>query len=223
MNQRTLSPLELQLLSLITTKRTGRQVAALYRRRWRIAGAGWSDELRGAAALYLALPFPGYARWVLAVRATGGRSGGPLPTVFALGGASTGRVEVVPGIAVGAGRRAFPLRGYPVNTERFTRVTTGMVELRVPLFHVGRAVAGLPIGIDRLSLSFFGEVGGGWRAGETVRPARYRDVGAELVADTFLGYDFRLRLRGGVGVALADGLGARDGDARIYVAVGTAF
>ncbi len=31
MNQRTLSPQELQLLSLITTARTGRQVAALYR------------------------------------------------------------------------------------------------------------------------------------------------------------------------------------------------
>ena len=201
----------------------GLSAGVLYRRRWELGGSGWSDEWRGTLIGYLALPLPGFARWVLAARVKGAVSGGPTPSLFAVGGESSGRLELVPGLELGGSRRTFPLRGYPANRERFTRVVTGALELRIPLWLVGRSIWKLPLGVDRVSLTAFVETGGGWVAGGPARLTPYRDVGAEGVFDLFAGFDFRLRIRIGAAVALADGLGVSKGDAREYLAIGSSF
>jgi len=198
----------------------GFRIEALARRRWALADTAWSAELRGAASAYLALPLPGFAHWVLAARVAAGRSGGPVGPLYEVGGASGQPLEWVPGLLLGE-QRQFALRGYPANGLA-TRVAVGAVELRVPLALVGRGLWKLPVLVDRLSMSVFGEAGGGWVAGMAAE-LPYRDVGAELVLDLGFMYDFAVRLRSGIGVPLADGLGVSRGNPRIYVTAGSAF
>ena len=71
-------------------------------------------------------------------------------------------------------------------------------------------------------MSVFGEAGGGWVAGMAAE-LPYRDVGAELALDLGFMYNFAVRLRSGIGVPLADGLGVSRGSPRIYVTAGSAF
>ncbi len=168
---------------LSVSPENGVAIAALYRRRWEPGGAAWSYEFRGAVSGYGALSLPGFARWVLAARVAGAVSGGAVARRFALGGESGGTVPVVPGLSIGSGKRGFPLRGYPSNRLRFTRVVTAVVEARVPLLLLGRGIWKLPVALDRVSLSVFGEIGGGWQAGDVSRPTAFRAAGAELVVD----------------------------------------
>jgi len=208
--------------ALAISPEDGAALSAAFRYRREIGGSRWSTEGRAAVAGYLALPPRTFARVVLAGTIRAGATWGPAAPLYALGGTSSEPWDIAPGWSVGR-RRGFPLRGYPPNGERFTRATIGIVELRVPLWLVGRSWLALPLGLDRLSLAAFGEVGGGWREGEPARPAAFRDVGGEAVADVITGFDVVVRLRAGVAVALADGLGATRGAARGYIALGTAF
>lgn len=192
------------------------------RRRWAVSGTGWSYGVRGAAAGYLALPLPGFAHWVLAGRLSGARNGGPTPERFSIGGESGDLYEILPGYAVGAGRRAFPLRGYP-RGGAYTRAVVGAAELRVPLLLVSQGIWQLPVVLDRVSLAAFWEAGGGWEAGDPAAPTALQDVGAELVFDLGVSYDTPLRVRLGGAVPLRDGLGVGRGDARFYIAFGSAF
>src|SRR3972149_5094010 len=90
---------------------------------------------------------------------------GPSADGYDLGGASGDPFEVVPGYVAGAGRRIFPLRGYPAVGTPFTRAATTAVELRVPLALVAKAIWKLPMGLDRVSLTAYGEAGGGGGGG----------------------------------------------------------
>ncbi|OGU07974.1 MAG: hypothetical protein A2W29_12460 [Gemmatimonadetes bacterium RBG_16_66_8] len=90
----------------------GVSVGLRYRRRAQLGGSGWSEEWRGAVNAYVALPLPGFAHWVLAGRVAGGVSSGPNRASFDLGGESGDLVALLPGYAVGSGRRQFALRGY---------------------------------------------------------------------------------------------------------------
>jgi hypothetical protein len=200
----------------------GFSVVGLYARRWELGGAGWSNEVRVGLNGYLALPLPGFANWVLALRLTGGFSGGTDANTFSIGGESSDLVSLVPGTTLGSGRRRFPLRGYD-RGGRFTRATAGLMELRVPILVVGKGVGRLPLLIDRLSANLFFEVGGGWNQGEDASPTALSDIGAEFAADLGLGSSFSLRVRGGWAVALKDGLGSARGDSRLYVAFGPSF
>src|SRR6185503_11309781 len=113
-------------------------------------------------------------------------------------------------------------RGYPRDVARFTRAVTTVAELRIPLFLIGKAVGRLPLAVDKVSFTVFGEAGGGWRS-ETGSHSvtRYRDVGGELVLDLGLNLDTPLRVRIGGAQALTAGLGAQRGDWRGYVALGS--
>ncbi|MBI4502722.1 MAG: PD40 domain-containing protein [Gemmatimonadetes bacterium] len=201
----------------------GVQISALYRRKWALDGSGRADEVRGSVRGFVGLPLPGFSRWVLAGRVSGARSGGPYRRRFAMGGESGSVLTVIPGLGFGAGFRDFGLRGYPPGGSQFTRVVVGSVELRVPLFLTGKAVWKLPLAVDRVSFSVFGETGGGWTTSSPARPTQYRDAGAELVIDVGLDLDVPLRVRLGGAQALATGLGANKGDWRWYVALGSSF
>ena len=194
-----------------------------YRRRWAFSGGG-SDDLRGTLRAYVAVPLPGFARWVVAGRIAGAVSGGRYARNFAMGGEPGGNFEIVPGLGFGAGEREFAMRGYPRDASRFTRVVVGAAEVRIPLFLIGRAVGKLPLAVDKVSLSLFGETGVGWRAeAGSRRLDQYRDIGAELVVDVGLNLDAPFRFRFGAARALTSGLGANRGDWRAYVALGSAF
>ncbi|HEY2824561.1 MAG TPA: hypothetical protein VGI83_03355, partial [Gemmatimonadales bacterium] len=208
--------------ALSMSSEDGVVLSGSYRRRYAVGGSDTRDLALGAVSAYAGLPLPGFAHWVLAARVVAGRSGGSSPFGLSVGGASGDIYEVLPGYYVGEGRRTFPLRGYPASGASNTRAVAGTAELRIPLLLVSRGLWRLPIGLDRIGLTLFGEAGGGW--GETTTPAltAYRDVGAELVADA-LGGAFDHRLRFGAGVPLNDGLGVTAGKVRTYVLLGTSF
>jgi hypothetical protein len=208
--------------ALAISPEDGGSLSTALRYRREIGGSRWSTEVRASVAGYLGLPARTFARLVLAATARVGATWGPAAPLYAIGGESSEPWEIAPGWSVGT-RRGFPLRGYPPNAERFTRASIGIVELRVPLWLIGRSGLTLPLGIDRVSLAAFGEIGGGWQEGEPARVAAYRDVGGEVVVDVIAGFDTSVRVRTGVAVALADGLGATTGETRGYIALGTAF
>ncbi|HLB38361.1 MAG TPA: hypothetical protein VJL31_17460 [Gemmatimonadales bacterium] len=223
--------------ALAISPENGAAMAALYRYRWDLDTPGWWSEGRGGASGYLALPFPGFAHWVLAVHGSAGVRGGPSADGYDLGGASGQAIEVVPGYQAGPGRRLFPLRGYPAVGTPFTRAAIGAIELRVPVALVAKAVWKLPMGVDRVSVTGFAEAGRGWRvqppggnpcavvlaAGEELNACALRDVGGEVVVDAAIPQDISFRARVGVGIPLTPGLYTRSGVARWYLAFGTAF
>ncbi len=214
--------------ALAISPENGIAVSAVYRRLYEIpplldpSSRRWFEEVRGAASGYLALPLPGFARWVLAARAAAGAIRGPLPRSFELGGASGDRFELFPGYVIGAGRKSFPLRGYQPGGG-FSRVFAAAVELRVPIALVAEGIWELPVGLDRISVTVFGEAGGGWRSGEPMRPFALRSLGGELVCDLAVTYDVPVRMRLGAAAPLSAGLGSAAGDVRFYLTFGSSF
>ncbi len=214
-----------QLPAMAISRENGVLLEGLYRHRVAVSpgDTGWSYEVRGGVNGYLALDLPGFSHWVLAARVTEGRTGGPAPDRFAMGGESGDFFEFLPGYSLGSGRRAFPLRGYPRSPSVFTNAFVAIGELRVPVVVLNSGIWKLPFVLDKLSVSVFGEMGGGWNAGDAPARDRLRDVGGELVSDWGFLYDTPLRVRIGVAVALTDGLGVSAGSPRGYVAFGSSF
>jgi hypothetical protein len=153
---------------------------------------------------------------------TGAASGGPLARGFSMGGASSGTLGVLPGFTLGGGTRDFELRGFPRSPSSFTRVFTGTAELRVPLFLIGEGIWRLPVAVHRVSLSIFGEAGGGWRTGMATRPVAYRDLGAEVLVDITL-IDAPIGLRAGVARGLTRWVDGSPGRTQWYFALGPSF
>lgn len=211
--------------AMAISRENGVQLEALYRHRVAVSpgDTAWSYEVRAGANGFLALGLPGFANWVLAARVTEGRTGGPAPDRFAVGGESGDLFEFLPGYFLGSGRRAFPLRGYPRSPSLFTHAFTAIAELRIPVVVVNSGIWKLPFVLDRLSFSVFGEMGGGWLEGEASARDALRDVGGELVSDWGFLYDTPVRLRFGVAVPLTDGPGVSAGSPRGYVAFGSTF
>ena len=192
-------------------------------RRWQVDGSRfWSYEVRGRASGYLALPFPGFAHWVLAASIAAGRTGGEAPASLSVGGESGDILELIPGTALGSGRRRFQMRGYDARGG-FTRAVVGVMELRIPIALIARGVPRLPLFLDRFSLNLFGELGSGWNADDAVDLTALRDVGGEAAIDLGMGAGIAIRVRLGGAVALSDGLGVSSGSARYYLAFGRAF
>jgi hypothetical protein len=214
--------------ALAISPENGIGVSAVYRRLYEVSplldplSRRWVEEVRAAASGYLALPLPGFAHWVLAARAAGGVLRGPLPRSFELGGTSGDQLAAFPGYLIGAGRRFFPLRAYDP-AGGFTRVFVGAVELRVPIALVAEGIWQLPLGLDRISANLFGELGGGWRSGQPVRPFALKSAGGEMVIDLAVSYDVPLRMRLGAATPLTAGLGSAAGEVRFYLTFGSSF
>lgn len=216
-----LSAIRVERPALAISAENGVAASVHLRHRWARSLGASGNELQGSLATYLAVPLPGFAHWVLATRVAGGWSGGDIASTFSLGGVSSDIIQVVPGLSLG-GRRAFPLRGF-ARVGGFTRVTTGTAELRVPILLLSKGMGRLPILVDRVSLTAFGEVGGAWRAGEAADIARYRDVGGEIDLDLALANDLPLQLAFGVAVPLTDGYRTSRYAPRVYLTAGRSF
>jgi len=209
--------------SLSISPEDGVSLETMLLRRWHTGDTDlWSYEARGKVAGYLALPLPGFSRWVLAANVAAGITGGTAPTSFSVGGESGDIVELIPGTALGSGRRRFQMRGYS-SRGGFTRAVVGVAELRMPLVLVARGVPKLPVFLDRLSLNLFGEAGSGWNDGDAIDVTSMRDVGGEVAVDLGLGAGFAMKTRLGAAVALTDWLDTSRGSVRYYVAFGRAF
>ena len=131
-----------------------------------------------------------------------------------LGGTDTNEAGHLPVLNV----REFPLRGYssgePVLTGRRARL--GSFEWRVPLADVDRHFMVPPVGLNRLSMSLFFDIGAAWDKGESTH--YYRGTGVEFILEPRFGYLFGLQARAGVAKGLDD-----PGETKWYVRVGRSF
>lgn len=182
--------------------------------------AGADRSLREATAqIRAAMPLwgGGFASHILAMRLSAGASTGPGANVlhFRAGGASGQRERLTGAEAFGGDFVLFPVRGYAQSTRFGKYAWSGSVEYRFPLLLVNRGFRAWPIHLDRAIGTLFFDAGNAW--GPDVTPTGFvnplqvalASVGAEVTLETLGLYDVRLRLRGGVGVPLVVGNGAR--------------
>jgi hypothetical protein len=153
------------------------------------------------------------AKTVLAFRwneAYGQRDAEP----FELGGSKSDEVILLPVL----NERDFALRGYTTGTPSLmghrARVTS--VEWRAPIRDIDRHWMVPPLGINRVALNLFADVGAAWEHGDT--PHYRRGLGVELMSEPRFGYLFGTELRAGV----AKGLDAT-GSTKIYLRAGRSF
>ena len=152
------------------------------------------------------IPFPGFARQVLAARGAYGVTGHATTAAFAAGGVSGSSLEVLPGMVIGSTRRTFGVRGFPGGAQLGVRALAASMEYRAPLTLVGRGVKLLPVFLQKTSLTAFADAGRAWCefpvADSFICPATLPErttlasVGGELGVDAAIQYDqvYRFRL-----------------------------
>ena len=205
------------------------------RQRWQRGTSGSSTRsVIGVASAYRSLDLPGFAHHVIALRAAGGITDERSPDRFSAGGISGTLLEVFPGIDLGEQRRTFGVRGYPVSAESGIRAYTGTIEYRAPLVAPSRGFRFVPVFIDKISLTLFGDTGrafcpasaplanGVCRTEDVENPAM-RSAGIELNVDTGLQLDLQAIMRMGLAFPLAhrERLGASS--AQAYFTFGASF
>lgn len=159
----------------------------------------------------------GFARHVLAMRVSAGVSSGPGANVlhFRTGGASGQRENLTGAEAFGGNFLFFPVRGYAQSTRFGRYAWSASAEYRFPLLLVNRGFRAWPLHLDRAIGTLFFDAGNAW--GPDVTPSGFvnplqvalASVGAEVTMQVLAWYDVQFRLRGGVGVPLVVGNGAR--------------
>jgi hypothetical protein len=162
---------------LAISQEDGISFASTVRYRWRSSppstdtsstGERFSTFTTSAVAslsLYKSLDLPGFAHHVIAARGTLGAQDNRGVDYFEVGGVSGGVLDVLPGYALGEGRRTFSVRGFPEATLNGIRAFQGSAEYRAPLRLPGRGVGTLPLFLDRMSVTLFGDVGSAWCPG----------------------------------------------------------
>jgi Tol biopolymer transport system component len=190
----------------------------------------WSySEISTWNAGYLSLPLPGFSRHVLALRGSGLFRVGERAPLSNLGGAYGTALDAGLLGDLGGGVSAFlPVRGFAPGERFGSRAWSASMEYRLPLFLVGRGVGGgtLPIFLDRVSATLFGDAGDAWcpqdhmdaRFCSTPDLTPLLSAGLELSLDLGLFYSPPLRARFGWALPLRP----RD-DVVHYVAFGLAF
>jgi Tol biopolymer transport system component len=189
-------------------------------------------EATGWSAGYLALPLPGFARHVFAVRGSALLRDGPGAAISGVGGVSGAGFAATDLIADLVGTpRLLPVRGFPTNSRTGNRAWTASAEYRLPLAWVGAALRPLPLFVDRIGFSAFADAGHAWcddtTAARVPSLCASRDAaappllsaGVELT--TFLSlYGAALPLRVGAGVPMR---GEAERSFRAYVVSGISF
>ncbi|MDT8342265.1 MAG: hypothetical protein RQ751_12195, partial [Longimicrobiales bacterium] len=184
-----------------------------------LAQVRWFESFRG----------PGFADHVLGVRLAGGAASGPGADAltFEVGG-TAGQARRVSGLGVFGGTSTFfPVRGYR-SGDRFGRyawVASG--EYRLPLARVNRGLGLLPLHLDALHASLFGDAGNAWGPElgipgfQRPRERALWSVGVELTAETLWFYNTALGLRTGIAFPGVDVPGG--GSPVWYLRVGPSF
>jgi hypothetical protein len=192
----------------------GISLAASVRQRWRsdVASDTRSTSLIGAASAYKSLDLPGYAHHVLALRAAGGWADEKTSKEFQAGGVSGSTVQIVPGVAVGDGRRTFFARGFPASSQIGSRALAASAEYRLPLSLPMAGVLQLPVFLQKTSAVVFTDAATAWcpvgLANSAVCPkatprAWMASAGAELQLAAAMQYDVPVTFRVGAAVPTA--------------------
>ena len=112
------------------------------------------------------------------------------------------------------------LRGFREDAISGTHAAVLNLDYRVPLLRVGRGVGTLPLFVRSIHGAVFADAGHAWR-----EAPHWRDVstafGAELSADTIVGFALPVTITGGVALR-RDGV-ARDRDVVAFGRIGRAF
>lgn len=156
----------------------------------------------------------GIGSGVLALRHTEVRAHGRTER-FQLGGATDPQLQ----LGLMLNRRDIALRGYEGNEIALqgANARASTIEWRMPLADLDRHAMVPPVGINRLSLNLFTDIGGAWDIGN--KPASYyKGVGAELIGEVKLLYTLGLQLRLGVARGLDEPAGTQ-----AYLSLGRAF
>lgn len=114
--------------------------------------------------------------------------------------------------------RNFALRGYTTGLPGLVghRARLLSAEWRTPIADVDRHLISPPIGMNRVALNLFFDVGAAWERGTSAD--YHRGVGAELMTEPRVGYLFGFSARLGVARGLDEG-----GSTRIYLRAGRSF
>jgi Tol biopolymer transport system component len=210
----------------------GLSVSAVLQQRRQTHVADLEYFALGVARAYQALPFPGYAHHVLAIRAAGGWSNSGATSTYSVGGTSGGSLELVPGYSVGTTPRTFGVRGFRGSRQRGLHAVSATAEYRAPLAVAGHGIQLLPVFLDRISLAAFADAGSAWCAAASAAntvcrnrltsPSWLVSTGAELNLDTALQYDIPYRFRLGLAFPVRGRLSS-DAAATLYFTVGAAF
>jgi hypothetical protein len=212
----------------------GVSLSANARQRWRAGTTGGpTRSVIGLALAYKSVDLPGFAHHVLALRAAGGITDEGSPDLFSAGGISGTTLEVFPGVAVGQ-QRTFGVRGYPAGSESGIRAYSAAVEYRAPLAAPSRGFRFIPIFVDRMSVTLFGETGrafcpvgadttSGFCTAGTIRNPAMTSAGAELNIDTSWLLDSQARARLGLAFPLINREQLRAAKAELYARFGASF
>jgi len=213
----------------------GISLSASGRQRWKGGTTGGATRsVVGTALAYKSLDLPGFAHHVLALRAAGGITDDGSPDLFSAGGISGTAIEVFPGFAVGQQRRTFGVRGYPAGSEGGIRAYSAAVEYRAPLAAPSRGFRFIPVFVDRMSFTLFGETGrafcpagadttNGFCTASTIGNPAMTSAGAELNIDTGLQLDMQARARLGLAFPLINREQLHAAKAQLYATFGASF
>ena len=131
---------------------------------------------------------------------------------FSLGGSFSDDLFTLPVL----NQREFALRGYTNGTFNGHLARIGTVEWRTPIRDVDRHFMVPPVGLNRVSLNLFLDVGAAWEHG--TQPDYHRGVGAELMTEVRIGYLIVVQARAGIAKGI-DELGKTTA----YLRVGRSF
>ena len=154
--------------------------------------------------LFQSVELGGFAPWVFALRADGGRESSAAGPGFGVGGAGT--AASVPSLTP---RRtaSLPVRGFSSGTQRGSRAASASFEVRLPIAMVERGYRLAPLALRRLSANAFVDAGAAWcpsgcASAVPTAPDPLLAAGAEAIIDLRVGYHLELPLRFGVAFPL---------------------
>ena len=115
-------------------------------------------------------------------------------------------------------QRTFALRGYTTGNAGLIghRARLVSAEWRAPIADVDRHLIAPPIGMNRVALNLFFDVGAAWERGTSAE--YHRGIGAELMTEPRLGYLFGFSARLGIARGLDQG-----GSTKVYLRAGRSF
>ncbi|MDQ8144901.1 MAG: hypothetical protein P3A32_01910 [Gemmatimonadota bacterium] len=223
----------MQRPTLSVSAEDGVTASAVLRRRFGGAvGGGDVSEAIGAATGAIAVPWPGFARAVVAGRVAAGWTASASQTGFSVGGVNGTSIALLPGLVIGGSPRTFGVRGFDTGALSGTRAAVSSVEVRLPLTLLGRGVRGTSVFLQKASLAAYADGGAAWCdravAGSLVCPAPVAprrwlgSVGGELGVDAALRYDVAYRFRFGAAHPVG-GLGSAPSRVVLYFSMGSTF
>jgi hypothetical protein len=140
--------------------------------------------------------------------------GEPEAEPFQLGGSDSDPPSLLPLL----NQREFALRGYSSGEPTLIghRARLGTIEWRVPLKDIDRHAMVPPLGLNRVAVNLFFDVGDAWPRG--AEPDYHRGVGIELVSEVRLGYLLAVEMRLGFAEGRDEG-----GRSQGYLRIGRSF